>query len=143
MQGFPASRTAVAGFALALLALTACGSTVDRLGFDPVDAGAEAGPDDGGEGGSDGGVLPEPMLRPLAGPSEYPNLFRDLLGKTEQEISDKIDAAYRHLFEGDAGSAAIYYELDESNATDSAPLPKSKSVLLLRVTLADRVSCGT
>lgn len=120
MQGLPApSRSAVAGFALSLLTLTACGSTVDRLGFDPVDSGvdAEAGPDDGGQGGADGGtMMPEPTLTPLTGPTEYPNLFRDLLGKSEQEITDKIEDAYQQLFFGDANLEAIYYELDDAHA---------------------------
>jgi oligosaccharide reducing-end xylanase len=108
MQGLTApSRSAVASLAFSLLALTACGSTVDRLGFDPAK---------GGEGGTDGGTMPEPKLTPLVGPPEYPNLFRDLLGKTEQEITDKIDAAYQQLFTGDPNSEAIYYELDEANA---------------------------
>jgi oligosaccharide reducing-end xylanase len=118
MQGLPApSRSAVAGFALALVALTACGSTVDRLGYDPVDAGAdvEAGPDDGGEGGTDAGMPPDPTLTPLTGPTEYPNLFRDLLGKTEQEITDKIDAVYQQLFAGDTDTEAIYFEIDATH----------------------------
>jgi oligosaccharide reducing-end xylanase len=119
MQGLPApSRSAVAGFALALLALTACGSSVDRLGYDdPSDAGvdAEAGLDDGGEGGADAGMPPEPTLTPLTGPSEYPNLFRDLLGKTEQEITDKIDEAYEQLFAGNPETQAIYYEIDPAH----------------------------
>jgi oligosaccharide reducing-end xylanase len=107
MQGHPAL---VAGFALALVALTACGSTVDRLGFDPVDAGA----DEGGQGGADAGSMPDPTLTPLTGPTEYPNLFRDLLGKTEQQITDKIDDAYQQLFAGNPDTEAIYYEVDES-----------------------------
>src|SRR5688572_16124732 len=113
MQGLPArSRSAVMCFALVVL--TACGSTVDRLGSEPIDAGmeAEAGREDGGEGGADGGVMPDPRLTPLTGPSEYPNLFRDLLGKTELEITEKIDAAYQQLFAGDPGDEAIYYQLD-------------------------------
>lgn len=114
------SRSAVAGFALSFAALTACGSTVDRLGFDPADAGpkadAEAGPNDGGEGGTDAGTMPDPTLTPLTGPSEYPNLFRDLLGKTEQEITDKIDATYRQLFLGNEDTEAIYYEVDAVQA---------------------------
>src|SRR5687768_4008661 len=111
-------RSTVALVALAaLISLTACGSTVDRLGSEPVDAGTEveAGPDDGGEGGADGGVV-SPTLAPLTGPSEYPNLFRDLLGKTEQEITDKIEAAYQQLFAGDLDDEAIYYPLDATHA---------------------------
>jgi oligosaccharide reducing-end xylanase len=111
-------RSAVALVALVTLAaLTACGSTVDRLGSEPLDAGteAEAGPNDGGEGGADGGLM-SPTLTPLTGPSEYPNLFRDLLGKTEQEITDKIEAAYQQLFAGDLDDEAIYYPLDATHA---------------------------
>jgi oligosaccharide reducing-end xylanase len=114
-------RTATLVALTALVALAACGSTVDRLGSEPLDAGVkvEAGLDDGGEdggeGGADAGVMP-PTLTPLTGPSEYPNLFRDLLGKTEQEITDKIDAAYQQLFAGDPGTEAIYYQLDATHA---------------------------
>jgi oligosaccharide reducing-end xylanase len=101
------SRSIAVSFALSLLlSLPACESTVDHLGFDPVDGG----------GGGTGGMTAEPQLTPLTGPTDYPNLFRDLLGKTEQEITDKLDAAYAQLFTGDPNSEAIYYELDESHA---------------------------
>lgn len=107
-------RSAVAGFALSLVALAGCGSTVDRLGYEPADAGgeAEAGPMDDGGAGTDAGTPPDPTLTPLTGPSEYPNLFRDLLGKSEQEITDKIDEAYRQLFTGNPETESIYFEID-------------------------------
>lgn len=47
-------------------------------------------------------------LGPMVGPAEYPNPFRDVLGKSEAEIADKINAAFTQLFHGDPQSEAIY-----------------------------------
>jgi oligosaccharide reducing-end xylanase len=55
-------------------------------------------------------------LGPVKGPLSYPNLFRDLLGKSQSDIDAKIDAAYEQLFHGDPNIEAIL-RLD---GTDSA-----------------------
>lgn len=68
-------------FAVASLA-TGCGSTTDSLGT--------------------GG------LRPLKGPGVYPNLFAELLRKTDAEISTKVDGAFRRLFHGNPDTQAFY-----------------------------------
>ena len=39
----------------------------------------------------------------------YPNLFKDLLGKSDQEISAKIESAYNHFFYGDKDTARLYF----------------------------------
>ena len=42
-------------------------------------------------------------------PAEYRNLFKELLGKTDEEIDEKIEAAYEQLFHG-TGDEPVYYE---------------------------------
>ncbi len=102
-------RAAGTACVLAVGAFGGCSTTVDSLGCDQLDAGVDTGPDAIGEGGSDGGPT-ESSLRPLSPRSSYPNVFRDLLGKSEREISDKIDGAFKQLFHGDPDTRAIYYE---------------------------------
>lgn len=72
----------------ALAALAGCHTTVDSLGYD----------------GADGIVL-----HPLARLASYPNAFRDLLGKSDEEIAAKIGGAYAQLFHGDPFNQAIYF----------------------------------
>ncbi|WP_437670388.1 glycosyl hydrolase family 8 [Sorangium sp. So ce131] len=55
-------------------------------------------------------------LQPIAGPEEYPNALRDVLGKTDEEIAAMIDARFQQLFYGDPSSEAIYYEHGEDQA---------------------------
>jgi oligosaccharide reducing-end xylanase len=59
------------------LALAACGSTTDSLGYN--DTGSTT-------------------LHPLTIPASYPNPFRDLLGETDAQITTKINNAYNQLF---------------------------------------------
>lgn len=73
---------------LALCALPACGTTVDWLGHDRMTS---------------------DELRPLTGPPEYPNALRDVLGKTDEEIAEKIDDRFNQLFYGDPWNEAIFY----------------------------------
>lgn len=89
--------------ALILCALScACGSTTDTVGLD---------------GWDDEPPLPDSStLRPLTGPSSYPNAFRDVLGRTDQEIRSKIDQAYQRLFHGDPASEAIYFTVGDDLA---------------------------
>jgi oligosaccharide reducing-end xylanase len=74
------------GLALALGG--ACSSTTDSLGYNGA-----------------GGI----KLRPIHGPETYPNVFRDVLGKSDEEIAEKIDDAFDQLFHGDPSSQAIYF----------------------------------
>jgi oligosaccharide reducing-end xylanase len=69
--------------------VTGCKSTVDSLGS-------------GGDAGT-------PPLRPLTGPASYPNAFRDLLGKTDAEISQRINSAFTQLFHGEPQIEAFYF----------------------------------
>ncbi len=39
------------------------------------------------------------------------NLFAELLGKSEAELDAKIDAAWRHFFQGDGQTQRVYYEV--------------------------------
>jgi oligosaccharide reducing-end xylanase len=87
-----------------LLALIACGTTVDSLGHNDM-AQAEAGPR---------------TLFPLTGPPSYSNALRDVLGHTDQEISDKINSVFNQLFHGDPSTQAIFFPVgtDEANIQD-------------------------
>lgn len=55
-------------------------------------------------------------LRPLRGPATYPNLFRDVLAKSEPEIAAKIANAFEQLFHGDPATEAIYFKVGEDQA---------------------------
>jgi oligosaccharide reducing-end xylanase len=77
------------------VALAACGSTVDSLGYDDSDS---------------------QTLHPLVGPASYPNPFRDLLGQSDSAIADKIDGVFAQLFHGDPSTQAIYVEVGDSQA---------------------------
>lgn len=126
--------------ALAVSALGGCSTTVDSLGYDPVDAGTDADADApdadvpdadvpdadvpdadvpdadaGGEGGAGGSGPADPVLTPLVGPTNYPNAFGELLGKTELEITEKIEATFQQLFYG-ALDEVIYYEVAPDQA---------------------------
>jgi oligosaccharide reducing-end xylanase len=97
------NAAATLGFGLLALALQAgCGSTVDALGRDPE-------PESPGPSSD--------SLRPLVGPSEYPNPFRDDLGKSAAAIRAKQEAAFQQLFHGDASTEAIYFEIDGDQAS--------------------------
>ncbi|WP_437586252.1 glycosyl hydrolase family 8 [Sorangium sp. So ce1000] len=50
-------------------------------------------------------------LSPLTGPREYPNAFRDVLGKTDEEIATKIEDSFNQLFYGDFNNTPIYYPI--------------------------------
>jgi oligosaccharide reducing-end xylanase len=47
---------------------------------------------------------------------EYRNLFEEYLGKTDQEIQEKIDAAWDQLFYGDDDYQRVYYPVGEDMA---------------------------
>jgi oligosaccharide reducing-end xylanase len=83
---------AAARFSLSLLWLQGCGTTVDAVGYNGDGSPADA------------------HLRPLRGPSTYPNAFRDVLGKTEAEITTRINVTFNQLFHGNLLSEAVYFE---------------------------------
>jgi oligosaccharide reducing-end xylanase len=70
--------------------LCGCGTTIDSLGYDDVSQPGQT------------------SLRPLAPRGPYPNAFRDVLGKTDAEISAKLESTFDQLFHGDADHT-IYY----------------------------------
>ncbi|MGK3992090.1 glycosyl hydrolase family 8 [Sorangium sp. So ce1024] len=97
---------------VALCALPACGMTVDWLGGD-VDGGSggSGGNGSSGSSGGNGGSSSSDGLRPLTGPEEYPNALRDVLGKTDEEIEEKLTDRFNQLFYGDPYTEAIYYPM--------------------------------
>ena len=92
------SRLVQVGLALALL--PSCESTLHSIG-----CGESGYPLQGGA-----------ALGPLLPPAGYPNAFRDVLGKSEADIADKIAATFDQLFHGDPSSEAIYF----TTGTDQA-----------------------
>ena len=61
----------------------------------------------------------QPMPVPVKGAFEtgvYPNLFKDYLGKSDDEIQAKIDATWNQLFYGDDVSERVYYPLGSDMA---------------------------
>ena len=46
----------------------------------------------------------------------YPNLFRDYLGKSDEEIQAKINAAWEQLFYGDDATERVYYPVGSDMA---------------------------
>ena len=92
--------------ALALALLPSCKTTLDSVGCSERTIGTRDG------GAADGGTI----LAPLLGPASYPNAFRDVLGKSDSEIADKINGAFNQLFHGDPLTQAIYF----TTGTDQA-----------------------
>ena len=74
------------GGALLVSTLLGCGSTVDSLGSDPETPST---------------------LHKVSLPASYPNTFKSLLGKSDSEISNKVNDAFDQLF-GDVASQRIY-----------------------------------
>jgi oligosaccharide reducing-end xylanase len=85
---------------LALVLLASCKSTLSSIG---------CGEPDGG-----GSLLGSISLKPLSAAS-YPNLFRDLLGKSDSEISTKISDTFNQLFHG-TSNESIYVEVGSDQA---------------------------
>ena len=88
------------GCALALL--PSCKTTLESVGCDERRIGLH----DGG-GGS---------LLPLFGPPSYPNVLRDVLGKSDSDIAAKINGAFDQLFHGDPTNQAIYFPTEADQA---------------------------
>jgi oligosaccharide reducing-end xylanase len=93
-QACAGRRCAGLAAAFAACALAACSSTVDSVGYN----------------GASGTVLNR-----LTPPASYPNAFRDLLGKSDTDINNKINATFAQLFHGDASTQAIYFPTAGTN----------------------------
>jgi len=48
--------------------------------------------------------------------NEYPNLFTELLGKSEEDIDAKVDSVFQQLFYGDDETERVYYPLEPDMA---------------------------
>jgi len=46
----------------------------------------------------------------------YPNLFKDYLGKSDEEIQEKIESAFNQLFYGDDATERVYYPVGSDMA---------------------------
>jgi len=95
----------LAGLLGLLLSFASCRSSLDSLGCTERAFSA------------DGAVVDDALkLESLTGPASYPNAFRDLLGKSDSEISAKIAAAFTQLFHGDASTEAIFFPVGTDQA---------------------------
>jgi len=79
---------------------TGCSGTLDSLSADTGES--------GGSAGALGVAVVPTSLRPVTHSGDYYNAFADLLGKTQPEISGKIEVAFQQLFHG-ADGESIYY----------------------------------
>lgn len=63
-------------------------------------------------------VLPSTPIpiKPAFETGLYPNLFKDYLGKSDEEIQAKINAAWDQLFYGDKATERVYYPVGEDMA---------------------------
>jgi oligosaccharide reducing-end xylanase len=86
------------GVGLTLAALTACKPTLHAVGC------------------GDESYAREGSLAALHAPDSYPNAFRDVLGKSEAEISAKLAATFNQLFHGDPSTQAIYFTTGSDQA---------------------------
>src|SRR5664280_274080 len=86
----------------ACLANIGCRTSVDSLGYNATSDAAYH------------------TLYPLTVPPACPNAFRDVLGKSEAEITAKIDAAFNTLFHGNPADQAIFFQVgsDEADIQD-------------------------
>ncbi|HEY3252608.1 MAG TPA: hypothetical protein VGJ91_01625, partial [Polyangiaceae bacterium] len=101
----------------ALLASAACGcgETLDSLGKNSSSSGGSAGMASSAgnagsvvTGGSAGSAGMFNTIRPVTGPSTYYNAFGDLTGKTEAEITKKLNDGFQQLFYGGKDQFIFY-----------------------------------
>ncbi len=109
----PLFRIAVAA-ALAAPCVWCCGVTDDVIGFNvpPAASGGFSGDADAdadADVDAAGGQMPAPERT-------YPNAFGELLGKTEAEISDKLELGFHSLFHGDPATEAVFVEVGTDGA---------------------------
>ncbi|HET9954197.1 MAG TPA: glycosyl hydrolase family 8 [Polyangiaceae bacterium] len=99
-------------------ALPSCRSTVDSIGYDRLAQGGAGGGElpFGGSFEAGAGGVPTPHLLPLTGPSSYPNLVKDLIGKSDEEIRTKIDMLFNRLFYGNSSTESVYVLVGEDQA---------------------------
>jgi oligosaccharide reducing-end xylanase len=77
-------------------------------------SGTAAGePSSGGDPGEGGAPPSEPSLTPLVGPLSYPNPIGNLLGVTEEEITEHIENVYEQLYHSTTEGEAIFFVLPE------------------------------
>ncbi|HVY26168.1 MAG TPA: glycosyl hydrolase family 8 [Polyangiaceae bacterium] len=121
---------ATAGRALCIVTCigswSSCGSTEDTIGFNyPSDAGTSgqggaASSDsttmDGGAGAIAGAAAAAGDASASSNERTYPNLFNAVLGKTEDEITRKLDANFAQLFHGDPTTESIYVSVGPDQA---------------------------
>ena len=87
------------GWLAAVLLLTlGCRKTVDSLGSNDTKDAARR------------------ELQDLSGPTEYPNAFRDVLGKTSDDINQKITDGFNTLFHGNSSEQAIFFSVGDDQA---------------------------
>ena len=97
--------TPIACLGAALGFIPACGSTLDSLGC------GERHAADGGSG-FNGSVT----LTALVSPGSYPNAFRDLLSKSDNDIANKLADTFDQLFHGDPTNEAIFVPVGTDQA---------------------------
>ena len=85
------ARSPIGCCLLAAMALPACTSTVDSLGYNRL-TGAD--------------------IHRLTPPGSYPNAFAER-GHSESDINDKINGVFMQLFYGDPNTQAIYFPLTD------------------------------
>jgi oligosaccharide reducing-end xylanase len=62
--------------------------------------------------------MPTPTTAPIGAykSSQYRNLFKEMLNKSDAEIQDKLDAAWQQLFYGDDDRQRVYYPVGNDMA---------------------------
>ena len=121
MRGIRPSSLAALLVPAFAVALSACGSTTDSLGYN--------------------GTKAEDLGR-LDRKTTYPNEFSRLLGKTEAEIDTKINGAWNQLFYGDDNLQRIYYPIDAGSGRDPRHAPRRHPHRRLRLRDDDRGAAG-
>lgn len=104
--------------AACLGAWVSCSATDDPIGFNYPAEGSAGSPEGGSSTASAGANATtnggEAGTSPLQ--RDYPNLFGQLLGKTEAEISEKLDSDFEQLFHGDPATESLYVEVGSDQA---------------------------
>lgn len=91
--------------AAALVLLASCQGTLDAIGCNERTALPDGGASE----------VRNP-LQPLLAPLSYPNPFRDLLGKSNADISSKLSDTFNQLFHGDPAKESIFVPVGADQA---------------------------
>lgn len=106
-------RRRLARCLLLVVSLSSCGRDSNFLGYErlPVVTGAPE-PSGSSDASSDS---PPDMERADAGASGHgqTNHFNEVLGVTDAEVLERLNAGFDQLFYGDKNNEAIYYEVDD------------------------------